>query len=67
LGWVEYTKKKVVCQRKSITRYDSPLLMLLRANRATRRTLMITDNQQIPMMKNRAISTLMTGNGEGYG
>jgi hypothetical protein len=45
LGWVEYTKKKVVCQRKSITRYDRPLLILLSGNRARRRTSMITNYQ----------------------
>jgi hypothetical protein len=42
LGWVEYTKKKVVFQERSTTRYDSALLILLSANRARRRTLMIT-------------------------
>jgi hypothetical protein len=48
---VKYTKTGMVCQNKihsgkKSTRYDSALLILLSANRARRRTLMITDSNQ---------------------
>jgi hypothetical protein len=51
LGWVEHTKKKGVGQEKSTTRYDSPLLILLSANRARRRTLMITNSNHAYSVK----------------
>jgi hypothetical protein len=39
------------CQKKSTTKYDSPLLVLLSANRATRKTAMITNSNHAYLVK----------------